>query len=377
MRKLLLILLTVFLCSCSTINYQRGFYGDRDKKPIYIHSFSDKSQLPYKLIISDQYLQSKDRIFMVNQNWISTYSRLVEYDLSNSTIVKEIASFESKNENISETINDNAYIVFVVNKLNEKNKFKDIYLYNIENGDKTLIKSDIFTGLKDEFSADLFVTIYNNSVYWINPDFENKKSAIMSYNITDHTIKQIHEQAFLEKGFMSHIPSTFLTLSGNCLVFNNRTNEDKEKIVFFDLNSNSIVKKIEIPTEFVFNYYAVSDNKEECLYIYGRTKDNEMIYRLNMQTQTVQKLVGFMERTYLIKNRIYYSDDQLFYSVNQNFTGNIRDHYFSEIYNLINYKMVRYQYRYNSVKTDRYFAFLEFDEKEGPDIMKMEIYQLK
>lgn len=365
------------LSSCSSINYQSGNDRVKDNLLVYSHSFEDQQELPNKLIISDQYLQTNNRIFIVNQNWVSTYSQLVEYDLKTSTIVNNISSFDGVNEKISETFNDNSHIVFTVRRKKDNKNYEDIYLYNIVNKEKIMIKDNILTSIEDKYPGNLYVTISNNSVFWINPDFENNKSVIMEYNIVDHTTKSIHEQSFLNKGFMNHIPITFLSVSANYLLFNNRSTNANDTLIFLDLNTKKVINKIKIPKEYEFTYYGTIDDKEKCIYLYGRTKDNELIYRYNIKTFTDQKLIGIMERSYIMKNRIYFSDNQLFYSIQQDFTGDIRDHYFSEIYDLINYKTKRLNYVFNFVKTNNYFAYLEFDKDEGPNKMNLMIYQIK
>ncbi len=377
MKNYIIILLMILICSCSTINYQNAYYGDKNLSPFYTYTFTDKSQIPNKLIISEQYLQTKNRIFMINQNWASTYSKLVEYDLGNSSIVKEICSYDGKNQTISEAVIDNSYLVYVVTRVTANQKYKDIFLYNIESGVNTLIKSDILTSKNGEYSPNLYIILNNNSIYWINPDIDKGTSMIVEYNITEHSTRVIHEQAFLEKGFMNHIPITFLSLSDKYLIFNIRSDNTSNQITFLDLKTKAIIQKTDLPVEFVFTYYGVTNEKGDCLYLYGRTKENELIYCYNAETKAVKKLVGFMERSFIKNNKLIFSDNQLLYSVELYFTGNVQDNYFSEVYDLNHYTMQRYQSVFHLVKLPKYFAFLQLDENEGPNKIKLKIYQTK
>jgi hypothetical protein len=374
---LLLLLISALLSGCSTIHYQTGYYAAHSKHPLYSHTITDKLNLPNRVLISDEYLKSKNKIFIVNEDYATHYSKLVEYDLSGSTISKEIASFDGDSTRITDAVNDNAHIVYVVRKTKGKNVYKDIYLYDMEGRNSTVIKSDIHSDTEGmQTGYYLFVAINKNFVYWINPDLENKSSEIMEYNMTDHSTKVIYHQSFLDTGAWKNMPLTYLSLSDNCLVFNSRSNEGKDKIVIFDVNTKSNYKVIDLPPEYTYTYYGVMDNRAGNIFLYSKSGDADLIYSLNIQNQAITKLVGFLPKSYLHPDKFNCSDNKLLYSIQQDFTGYVRDHHFCEIYDLDTMQMLRYQYAFNIVKTDEYFAFLRWGHVET-DNVDLIIYQLK
>jgi len=66
----------------------------------------------------------------------------------------------------------------------------------------------------------------------------------------------------------------------------------------------------------------------------------------------------------------------LLYTVQQNFSGWIHEHYYSEIYNIESFEMSRYKYVFDLIETDNYFAYLKFDEKRGINKIEIEIYSI-
>ena len=259
MKNFVLIVVAFVLSSCSTINYQSGYYANDSAKVDYNHTFTDKFQMPYRLIISDQYLSESNNLFLINQNWICDYSKLIEYNISTSSIVNEIISFDGDNQKISEYCNNDLYIVFVVSKKDESHKFKDIYLYNIRNKEIKIIKSEIVCGLKDDYSNNLFISINDNSIIWLNPDLEGEKSEIVEYIIESNSFSVIYQQPHLNIKFMKHVPIKYLNVLDDFLVFNVRINSGNEKIVIYDLKNQTILKEVNLPINCERTYNTVFD----------------------------------------------------------------------------------------------------------------------
>lgn len=375
MKNLMLIFLVIVLCSCSTINYQSGYYANDTTEAYYNHTFSDKFQLPYRLIIADQYLSERSSIFLINQNWISDYSKLIEYDIATSSITNEIVSFDGKNQQISEYCSNNSYIVFVVSKKDENHKLKDIYLYDIHNEELKVIKSEIICSLKKDYSNDFFISINDNSIFWLNPNLESEKTEIVEYNIESNSFSVIYQQPHLNIEFMKHIPIKYLNVSDDFLVFNVRINSGNKKIVIYDLKNQSILKEVNLPTSCERTYNAVFDKKDDILYIYGKLGDEEVIYKLELTTDKIQNLVGIFPHTNLYDDKLAKNNNYLLYSIQQHYSGNIHDHYFSEIYDLNSYEMLRYQYVFDIVETNNYFGFLKFDKEVGVNKIDLELYR--
>ena len=375
MRNLVLIAVTFVLCSCSTINYQSGYYANDSAKVSYNHTFTDKFQLPYRLIISDQYLSESSRLFLINQDWIGDYSKFIEYDISTSSIVNEIISFDGDNQQISEYCNNDSCIVFVVSKEDETHTLKDIYLYDIHDEELRIIKSEIICSLKKNYSNDLFISINENSIIWLNPDLEGEKSEIVEYNIESNTFSVIHQQPHLNIEFMKHVPIKYLNVLDDFLVFNVRTNSGNEKIVIYDLSNQTMLKEVNLPTNCERTYNAVFDKKDDLLYIYGKLGDEEVIYKFDYRTDKTQNLIGIYPHTNLYKDKLTIQNNYLLYTIQQQYSGYIQDHYFSEIYDLKSFQMLRYQYVFNIVETNNYFGFLKFDKEEGANKIDLELYK--
>ncbi len=375
MKNLVLIVIVFVLCSCSTINYQSGYYANDTVKANYSHTFTDKFQMPYRLIISDQYLSESNSLFLINQNWIDDYSKLIEYDISTSSIANEIISFDGDNKQISEYCNNNSYIVFVVSKNDDTHKLKDIYIYNIQSKEIKIIKSEIICSLKDDYSNNLFISINEKSIIWLNPDLKGEKSEIVEYNIEFNSFSVIHQQPHLSIEFMKHVPIKYLNVFDDFLVFNVRSNSENEKIVFFDLINKTMLKEVNLPTSCERTYNAVFNKKDDLLYIYGKLGDEEVIYKFDYRTDKTQNLIGIYPHTNLYKDKLTMQNHYLLYTIQQHYSGYIQDHYFSEIYDLNSFQMLRYQYVFNIVETNNNFGFLRFDKEEGVNKIDLELYK--
>ncbi|MCF7918517.1 MAG: hypothetical protein K9N06_01210 [Candidatus Cloacimonetes bacterium] len=200
------IILIFIFWGCSTINYQTGYYADAALEAKYIHSFTDRYQLPYELIIIDQYLADAGRIFLITQNWLEEYSKLIEYDITNSSVVNEIVAFDGRTQRISESCNNDSYIAFVVAKEMEEQDLKDIYLYDIKAGSYRIISSDINTGIAEDYSQVLNVSINGNSVFWLHPDLEGRKTEINQYDINTGEISIVAQRSFWKAALWNRYP---------------------------------------------------------------------------------------------------------------------------------------------------------------------------
>lgn len=373
-NTLLLILLTVML-GCSTASYQQGYYANPEQLPAYEHTFNDSMDLPYNLIISDKHLQEENRIFLLNQNWISQYSKLVEYDLTTNTVLNEIAAYDGRKEKISEHCNNDSLIVFVTTKIVETKTYKDIFYYNFIKNKLVKIKTDIIASDDGKYANKLFISLYDNHIYWLNPNLAEMKTEIVKYDIFSKATTVIMEKPHLISGFLTHFPIKYITVQDNLLLFNVRSSSKPENILIYNLNNLTKKYDLDLPTGSEKTYNSIYNTADKNLYIYGNSGEEEVIYRFNPETGEQQNLVGIYPQSNLYKDRMQIVDNNLLYSIQINTSGYIQDHYFSQIYDLETYQMLRYPSVFHLLETEAYFGMLKFDEVDGPNKIHLELYK--
>jgi len=298
----------------------------------------------------------------------------VEYDLTTGTIVNEIACFE-KSDKISEYCNNDSIIVYVVSSKNETGTYKDIYSYNFLTRELHLVRSNITAAFNDDYANKLYVALFDNYVYWLNPNLEEKKSEIVKYDLFSGATTIIVEKPHLNNQYLDHVPIKYINVQGNFLLFNDRSNSTPESITVYELRTMTQKFVVDLPDGSEKSYNAIYYHNDRNIYIYADLDKKEVIYRFNPETGKILNLVGIYPHSNLYKDKMQIIDNNILYSMQFNVTGYIQDHYFSEIYDLSNYELMKYQYTFNILETEGYFGLLRFDKSEGINEIHLELYE--
>ncbi|MCF7918516.1 MAG: hypothetical protein K9N06_01205 [Candidatus Cloacimonetes bacterium] len=175
---------------------------------------------------------------------------------------------------------------------------------------------------------------------------------------------------------MEQVPIKYMHVYDDVMIFNDRTQPGKEKLIIYDLTQQSSMNEIVLPDSSEISFNAVFDKDKGRLFLYDRMQNTELIYQYESYNH-VKKYVGLYPRSFLFHDKLNLVDNYLLYTVQQDLTGYIHDHYFSEIYDLNKCKILRYRYVFNIVETAEYFGYLKFDKELGVGKIDLELYEKK
>ena len=377
MKKIIFLLFVLFsLSSCFNVRYLDGDYTDKNNAPYISRTFEDPEFLPKNIIISELYMEKHSSIFFIYQDKTSSYSKLTEYSTEEGKDSKEILAFKENEGRISEYDNNDEYIVFGVKRKIESKLYKDIYLYRMETGELKKIKKDIYVGQTYDTYNYQFVTLFQNKVYWLSTNFEAGQTELTEYDIASGKEETIIKRPFLKTGAMEQCPIKFLTHSENYLIYNALSDDSNESIVFYDVKGRKPAKNIIMADNIKYSFYAVCDDEENNLYLYSSDDKKEYIVKVDMEGMKCKKLTKFDSRSFVIDDKIRFSDGYIIYPVELYYTGNSADNYYCDVFNLKKDIINRYCSVFSFVKSRSYFGYLKIDDKLGYGKLYFKLYRL-
>ncbi len=354
-KSLIILCILSLLINCGGVKYKIGF--------------DDKDNLPSKIIFNENYFESTNSLFFIISDYQRKYSRLVEYNIENQKITSIIKDTDNSSY-IKEFDNNKDYIAFsLIDNNNEL--LQEIFYYNIQK--KILSKIENYTITDYPGIYPIRLNIYNNKIVWIEHDFNNQESYIKLFDIEKKNIKIIESEKFTSSGYK--VPYFFVEFKENLIFYDKVTGDQILEIYCYDLSSNEVLDKYTVPEGTKLHFNGSYNSKNNYLALYAKTNDKDLIYKIDLNNKEIQKLAGFHEHSVVYNDIIESYDNKIYYSVQLNVSGMIKDHYYSEIYDVDIFKMDQIKTAFNIIKSENYMGFLKFDKKLN--ISKINFYLQK
>lgn len=317
-------------------------------KTLEITFDSSKEKLPSNILINDIYYKKSDNIFFINRDYQKRYSQIVKYNVKNREIVDTI--YTAKSGYIDDYDIGKEYIVWSV----KKSQTVEIYCYNfIEDS----LKDTIVINKPGNYPINL--NLDDGKFAWLDHNFKEKVTQIKVFDIESGRTESISSYSHLDTRFK--VPVFFLEFKDGKIFYDLQTGTGIS-IRVYSVNKREVIKEFRINEEFELHFSGSYNKDKNSLALYGKSRMGDTIYTLNLTTGRVVKLSGFYTNSYIYEDRILFNGNKIFYAVQKNASGEIKDHYYFETYNLLTMKMERRISYFNYFKTDNYLGLLKFDD---------------
>ena len=356
------ILLTIFfvMISCS-----QAIGTKENIKEIEIVFDSVKDKLPAHCLIDDKYYMETGNIFLINEDYVRSYSELIEYNVLDKKKVNTIASYE-KGTRISEFDMKNGVIVWSLQS-EEKGKNRRIYYY--KSNDKKVEEVQMENNSENEEQFIPFSLKTNGEEISYIENTLNKSKVIL-FNLSNRSKMVIAEEEQYKDFYKNRM--FFTEIYGDKLFYDLRENNETY-IVIWDLKGKKLLKKLKSEKGTLLHFNGSYNNEKNYLVLYGKNSEGEYIYKYDLNNFKSQKLVGFEERSYVYKDRILTNENNINYVVQKDLSGYVQDHYMVEKYSLENYKIQDYQSYFDIFESKEKISMIKFEE--GITKVKLEIYK--
>lgn len=349
--------------------------GCSSKAPFYRTSFVyNNEKLPAKIIFINDYFEQYNKIFFLNRDYIMSYSQIVEYDLEQKQIVKEIFSSERNEQVILEYDHDSNNIVWAVLTY-ARDIFADIYAYNIAAKKIIKVKQNILCGKENTGFVPLSLNIDNGKIVWLEHSMEDEKTHIKQFDIRHNLETTIQTIDFLKIKEGLRFPTFFLELKNEKLFYDRKYNEGNIKIVLWDIDKNSKINEWDAKEDIILHFTGSYSEQKNFLALYAKSKKDDQIYIFDLNNLKQYPIVGFRGNSRIYDDKLRTEANNVVYSVQLNVSGKVADHYYGEIYNLNNMRMKQYKRAIDILKNDTYLCVLSFDDIRGPNKVHLELYK--
>jgi Tol biopolymer transport system component len=362
MKKILLTIgVTSLLSSCI---FSQKY--DNTKPELSI-AFTDVKNLPSVILFDEQYFIEKKNVFFILSDYMQNYSRLIKYNIDTKKSEKTI--YEAQHtEKIREYCNANGFIVFSVLK-KDKDYSHDIYLYNMATDE--IKKINTYPLNTSDSIMPLSLKTDGIGVVYVEQNFENNTSVVKHYNIAYEKEENICSMPFTDTNTYASI---FFTNINSGTIIYDKINNGKMEIIVYDIKSKTEKNIIEPLKGVALNYGGLLNKEKNFLAYYSQTIDGDVIYIHDLNNNKNERLVSFDQYSLAYNDMLYSKDNDILYNVQRNISGNIKDHYYGEVYRLKNYSMEQVFKCFNISIGDKYIAFLKFDD-QGIKVIHFELYK--
>ena len=351
-KRILFILISILIC-CSAFAKEISAV------------FEDEENLPDGIILCNEYFEKTNDIFLKLENYLSDYSKIVEYDTTTNEIKNVIYSCE-KSFSIRDFSSANHGFIFSVIELKYateiKPRFSDIYYYDCNL--KVLTKINELPISKND-RGDLYpcsLCLNDNYIVYLNQDFEKMESQIIAYDLKSKTSKTIVSEKFSK----NTTGITFLNICNDSLIYNTFNEGDEAEIKLYDLNSQKVIKSIKALKTTSIHYAGCYDEETKTIVLYAQSsRYGDLIYKIDSVTGRNTKLVGFRDYTVIKNDQMYFDGQRILYTVQRDISGNIIDHYYAEIYHLNSYRSVQRPHTAYCFLTKEWMGTLDYDKEKG------------
>ncbi|GHV62696.1 hypothetical protein AGMMS49587_10300 [Spirochaetia bacterium] len=362
MKKLFLCeIICLLLLGCSS------FKKYDQTRPELSVAFTDTENLPSVVLFDEEYYNENSMIFFVLSDYMQNYSKFAKYNVNSKQIVKII--FEAKdNERIREYCNANGIIVFSV-LIKDEFYSHDIYLYNIDSDKLTKINADPLN--KSDDVMPLSLKTDGVGIVYVDQNFENDTSSIKYYDISNGKIEDISVIPFTDTDIKASI--FFSDINSGTIIYD-RINNGKLEIIVYDVNSKTTISVIEPLEGVALDYRGLLNKENNFIALYSQAQDGDIIYIHDLKNNKNKRLVSFDQYSMAYNDMLYTKNNDILYNVQRNVSGNVKDHYYGEVYRLNNYSMEQIFKCFNISIGIKYIAFLKFDD-QGIKTIHFELYK--
>lgn len=367
MKKIVLMVFGIFLLFAYSNN---GMASEKEEKNNWVDiEFDAQSEkIPSHVLIDDSYYDKTGNIFLINEDYIKSYSQLVEYNVKNKEIIKIIVSYDEGETQIKEFDMKNGIIVWSLFSLDE-DKHNKIYTYNIENGNlNEIINTELMENA--DFYTPLSLKTNGQEVSYIVNDIEKNKSKVVIFNLKNNKKTIVDEQNFYDDWYKSRM--FFTEISEDKLFYDIREGK-KIYLVVWDLKERKVLEKIACEKETLLHFNGSYNKNSNYLALYGKGEKEEYIYALNLSNKKTQKLTGFYQGSYVYNDRLIAGDSYIQYIVQTNATGEVNEHYRVQVYDFKNSRSLDALSYFDIFETPKNAGLLKFED--GTEKIKLELYK--
>lgn len=305
--------------------------------------FDGKSQeTPGRILVLEPHLDETSNVFFLNQDYIRTYSSIVEFNLEERREVRRIISYRGGKDRISEIVHDNRYIAWVVSLEEGDRNFASIFCFDSGSGEVKPIKQNIITGADESGGYPLQLHVGGGRLVWLEHDPEKRMTNIMVSRLDMEWQHRLVAVPFVESFEEFPMATTSFGLFENEILFDQRMPDGSMAFFRYDLRDGSHIDNLMSQFGARLHYASFFDGTDGLVAVYAKSFEAEdFVYLLNLQERRAARLVRFYPNYQIYRDVIRIAGPYVYYTVQANISGPVIDHYYSEIYDLESMSMHR------------------------------------
>ena len=323
--------------------------------------FEDSENLPDGIIVCDDYYEKTQNIFLVLEDYVRSYSKIVEYDTKKLEITKTIFSCEEKFSINDFNASKNGFVFSVVKMRypnDEANVYSDIYHYDCLSNQLTKVnEAPVSESARGLYPCNPHIN--ESCIVYLCHDFEKETSQIVMYDLGSKKSEVIVAEKFPE----STTGITFLDLDGNKMLYNS-FNQENPELNIFDLSNKAKIQTVKALKTTSVHYNGCLDSESNVIVLYANSsRYGDLIYMIDLGTEKSKRLVGFRDNTLLKNDQMYFDGRNIMYTVQRDISGYIYDHYYAEIYDVQRLQSAQKLHTAYCFLTKGWKGFLVYDKK--------------
>ncbi len=359
MKKNIIILL--FLCYVGEAYSFEDVHITRPKAEYEIEFINPAVKyIPFHMMISESHIENNQRIFFVSGSYAKGRAEIIEYDLQTKKEVKKLYSKKNDSEYIEEYSNNEAYIVWEVDRRDAQNNcLADIYVYIIATKETKKVAKNIVCSFPGGKRYPLTLKISPKYATWLEHKDNTSNIHILDFQTfeTSIAVKLPYDDGLP----FFDIRTFYVELQDNLLVYDNRQKKGKNKVGIFDIEKSNVIREFMLEKDILFHFNAAYNKKNNYIALYGQSKQlGGTVYAYNLRKNKRVNLFGLTKHALIYKDKIRTYDNYIVSNIQHNVTGLIIDHYHGEIYDIETGRQLRYLQTLDMYESKKYFANLKF-----------------
>lgn len=339
----------------------------------FVTIFSEAGKIPGKIIFDATLFKERGVVFFILQDYENAYNKIIEYNVKKESFSEPLFEIDSADGKIDEfAIDPNQLIFTVLERAGEVAQHR-VFLYPLD-GSKNP-EQILVLGRSYEDLFPLQLCLAKNGICWLEQNVSSSTSFIWFYSFETKEKKVILSSPFTEEGY--GLSCFFLETKGNLLYFDQK-NETQIRVGVYDLAQQSIQAWYRLPSEYEINYKARINSEEKYLAIYGKAKEGDLVYLLDLTVGYPQKLAGIMDNSRIYNDRLAVLGRELWYPIQRQSHQIDPELFYVESYHLDRHKMQRFNRCFDVAASGDYRALLMFAKMEkGIQSVAFEIAKVK
>ena len=343
------------------------------EKKTFLAIFSEAGKIPGKVIFDATFFKEKGTVFFVLQDYENSDNKIVEYDVKKGIFFKPLIEVDPAQGKVDEVVIDSSRLVFtLLERAGEEAKHR-IFSYSLDSNEVPQLLLELTRSYEDLFPLQLCLA--KSGICWLEQNVSESKTIIWYYSFASKEKKSLFVYPFTEEGYGNSC--FFLEAKGNLLYFDHK-NEKQIQIGVYDLVQEEIQSWYRLPSEYEINFKARINSEEKFLAIYGKAKEGDLVYLLDLTVGYPQKLATIMDNSRIYNDRLAVLGRELWYPVQRQSHRIDPDLFYLESYALDSRKVRRFNRCFDVATSGNYRAILMFGKiEEGIQSVAFELAKIK